>query len=62
MIIPATTGPSGVPDGVPRIPFFGDTKAKFNSVEGNPNYFVHKLSYADGEISSQIEGYARKEC
>ena len=61
MIIPATTGPSGVPDGVPRIPFFGDTKAKFNSVEGNPNYFVHKLSYADGEISSQIEGYARKE-
>ena len=61
MIIPPTTGPSGVPDGVPRIPFFGDAKAKFNSVEGNPNYFVHKLSYADGEVSSQIEGYARKE-
>jgi hypothetical protein len=61
MIIPSTTGPSGMPDGVPRIPFFGDAKAKFNSVEGNPNYFVHKLSYADGEISSQIEGYARKE-
>jgi len=61
MIIPPTTGPSGVPDGVPRIPFFGDTKVKFSDVEGNPNYFVQKLSYSDGEIASQAQGFARKE-
>ncbi len=61
MIIPPTTGPSDGPTGVPRIPFFGEQKVKFSPVEGNPNWFVHKLSYSDGEVASQVQGFARKE-
>ncbi len=61
MIIPPTTGPSDGPTGTPRIPFFGEQKAQFSPVEGNPNWFVQKLSYKDGEVASQIQGFARKE-